>query len=507
MNRIESICVVGTGYVGLVTGTCLADVGHRVECMDIDERKIAKLHRFEIPFFEPGLAELVEKNSKAGRLSFTNSLSHALSRCPIVFIAVGTPSRKDGSADLAYVWKAVESIAQTASASTIVVLKSTVPIGTNRMVLEKLRSLNPKVDWHVVSNPEFLREGSAVGDFLRPDRVIVGGDHDGSTERVLALYAPLPGEKFLCDWETAETIKYASNSFLATKISFINFIAQVCEKTGGDVVSVAKGMGLDSRIGKSFLHAGLGYGGSCFPKDVAEFVTMAQHAGVNNDLLKAVESINLAQRELFLAKIERHFGSLKGKRIAIWGIAFKPLTDDLREAPSLTIIPRLVEQGAHVIAFDPEGMANAKNLWPRLALAQSAAEAARSADALVILTEWPEFVHFDLSALKSLLASPVVFDGRNCFEPKRMHELGFDYHCIGRPGNPVSPAAKHSKFHGPQFKPKKTHGENYESHHSRRWICHSTLSIDQGQTQSPPRCRRKAYDRADSGENPRGPGS
>ncbi len=447
------VCVVGTGYVGLVTGTCLADLGHGVVCMDVDEKKIDRLKRYEIPIFEPGLSELVEKNAHAGRLTFTTSLSSALESASIVFIAVGTPSLPDGSADLSFVWKAGESIAKAAHEATTVVIKSTVPIGTNRRLHEKLRQWNPKIEWHVVSNPEFLREGSAVGDFLRPDRVVVGGTSDGARERVMALYGNVPGEKFLTDWETAETIKYASNAFLATKISFSNFIAQVCEKTGADVVSVTRGMGLDPRIGKSFLNAGLGYGGSCFPKDVAEFMALTQNAGVDNALLQAVNAINQSQRALFLAKIKHHFGSLQGKRLGVWGISFKPNTDDLREAPALSIIPALVHAGADVYAFDPEGIPNAKKEFSDLLapaatrshaqtgslhFAQSGADAAKNAHALILLTEWPEFTNFDLSTLKSLLGAPVVFDGRNAFDPKRMHELGFDYHGIGRGknGNP-----------------------------------------------------------------------
>lgn len=438
----ESIAVIGTGYVGLVTGACLAHLGHDVHCMDIDSQKIASLEKGQIPFFEPGLSHIVLQNVAQKRLSFSASMEEALSKANLVFIAVGTPSRSDGSADLSFVEQAIDNLARYAKRDLVVIMKSTVPIGTNRRLQARLQNAGSVHSFFVVSNPEFLREGSAITDFQKPDRIVVGGLDEIARSRVMNLYSSIATEKLSIDWESAETIKYASNAFLATKISFANFISQVCDATGAQVNEVTRGMGLDNRIGKPFLNAGLGYGGSCFPKDVAEFSQFAQKTGLDASLLQAVEKINISQRKRFFERIVHSFhGALTGQTIAVWGIAFKPFTDDIREAPALSIVQWLLDGGARVQAFDPEAMDQAKKRWPSVSFGTSPAEVCRNADALVILTEWPVFRDFDKSILRDSLKRPLVFDGRNIWNPVEMKQLGFDYYSIGRPISSVQKQA------------------------------------------------------------------
>ncbi len=431
------IAVIGTGYVGLVSGACFSEFGVSVACVDKDASKIERLERGAIPIYEPGLDGLVQSNVRAGRLSFTTDLPAAVAGADAVFIAVGTPSRRgDGHADLSYVYGVAEEIARALTGYAVVVTKSTVPVGTGRKVAAILRKTRPEGSFDVVSNPEFLREGSAIGDFMRPDRVVIGAETERARAVMRALYRPL----YLIETpivfttiDTAELIKYAANSFLATKISFINEIADLCEKVGADVQDVAKGIGLDGRIGAKFLHAGPGYGGSCFPKDCLALVRTAQEAGSPVSIVEQVVQVNDARKRKMADKIIKVCGgSVAGKTLAILGLTFKPNTDDMRESPSLAVIPALQEAGAEIRAFDPEGMEEAKKLLPGVGFCGTAYEAMASADAVVLLTEWNEFRALDLERVRSLLKSPTIVDLRNIYKPADMAGAGFFYFSIGR---------------------------------------------------------------------------
>jgi UDPglucose 6-dehydrogenase len=420
--------------VGLVTGACFADLGNDVTCIDIDQAKVALLQRGELPIYEPQLEEFVRRNIDACRLAFTTDYDVGLRGAEFVFIAVNTPSGPEGEADMQYAQAAATAIAEHLKAPAIIVNKSTMPIGAGDWVANILdKRVRPGVTFAVVSNPEFLREGSAVADFLEPDRVVLGSNDRQAAERVRALYEdPLKCEVMITDTRTAEMIKYASNAFLATKISFINEIAAICERLGADVRQVAQGMGYDRRIGGAFLDAGVGYGGSCFPKDVRALEHMAASYGSHPQLLRTVMDINRDQKRVVLQKLRGVLGSLQDRTIGILGLAFKPNTDDLRDAPAIEIIHLLQHEGAHVRAYDPAAMDKARALLPEVAFARDAYEAARGCDALVVVTEWNEFKQLDLARLRAALASPVLVDGRNVYEPAAMAELGFIYSGIGR---------------------------------------------------------------------------
>ncbi len=437
------ITVIGTGYVGLVTGACLADVGNQVLCMDIDPKKIETLKSGGIPIYEPGLKEMVAGNVAAGRLHFTTDIALGVAFGDIQIIAVGTPPGEDGSADLQYVVAAARNVGRLMTSPKIVMDKSTVPVGTadkvRAAIADELKKRNADVKFSVVSNPEFLKEGAAVEDFMRPDRIVIGADDADAIEAMRKLYAPFQRNHdriMVMDVRSAELTKYAANAMLATRISFMNELALLAELLGADIESVRKGMGSDPRIGYHFLYPGIGYGGSCFPKDVQALQRTATSAGMNLKLLDAVERVNYAQKHVLTQKIVKRFGEdLSGKTIALWGLAFKPNTDDMREAPSLVLIEDLVKRGAKVIAFDPVALAEAKHLLgdnPSVKFASGPMEALTGVDALAIVTEWKTFRAPDFAAMKAALKLPVVFDGRNLYEPEAMRELGFEYYPIGR---------------------------------------------------------------------------
>jgi UDPglucose 6-dehydrogenase len=432
------IAMIGTGYVGLVSGACFSEFGLDVVCVDKDDAKIARLLQGEIPIYEPGLETLVESNRKAGRLSFTTELAPAVAKADAVFIAVGTPSRRgDGHADLSYVFAAAEEIARSIERYTVVVTKSTVPVGTGREVARVIRKTRPDAEFDVVSNPEFLREGSAINDFMRPDRVVIGATSERARELMRALYRPLyliETPIVFTSTETSELIKYAANTFLATKITFINEIADLCEKVGADVHDVARGIGLDGRIGRKFLHPGPGYGGSCFPKDTLALVRTAQEADAPLRIIETVVDINNQRKKRMATKIiDALGGSVAGKTVAVLGLTFKPNTDDMRDSPSLEIVPALQKAGATVRAFDPEGMAEARKLLDDVVWCDTAYECMGGADALAIVTEWNEFRALDLARVKRLMRQPVLIDLRNIYEPDTVAAAGFTYVCIGRP--------------------------------------------------------------------------
>jgi UDPglucose 6-dehydrogenase len=437
---MRNIAVIGVGYVGLVTGTCLADLGHRVVCLDVNEERVANLKKCVMPIYEPGLEEIVRRNMNAGRLSFTTSYADAINgsspdkAAEFVFIAVGTPSAVDGKADLDYVRQAAESAAAVMDHPLIIVNKSTVPVGTGDWTADVIKSKQKRpIKFQVVSNPEFLREGSAIYDFMQPDRVILGSLEREAAEKVAQLYLPLRATLVITDLRTAEMIKYASNAFLATKISFINEIANICEELGADVKEVAAGMGYDKRIGRAFLDAGVGYGGSCFPKDVLALAHMAKERGRHPQLLQAVMDINTDQRRHIVAKIrELVGGDLKGKQIGLLGLAFKPNTDDMRDAPSIDVIKMLEEEGAAIQGYDPVAMEVARQIMPSLKMVEGPYEAANGCDALVLMTEWNEFKQLDLQRIKGLMKSPALIDCRNVYEPETMANLGFAYRGVGR---------------------------------------------------------------------------
>jgi UDPglucose 6-dehydrogenase len=432
------IAMIGTGYVGLVSGACFSEFGVTVTCVDKDAGKIDRLNRGEIPIYEPGLDELVAKNVKAGRLSFSLDLASSVADADAVFIAVGTPSRRgDGHADLSYVYGAAEEIARGINDYTVVVTKSTVPVGTGREVARIIRKTRPDVDFGVASNPEFLREGSAIGDFLRPDRVVIGTDSDRARAVMRALYRPLyliETPIVMTSLETAELIKYAANTFLATKITFINEIADLCEKVGADVHDVAKGIGLDGRIGKKFLHPGPGYGGSCFPKDTLALVRTAQDYGSPLRIVETVVDINDKRKKSMADRIvEACGGDVDGKTIAVLGVTFKPNTDDMRDSPSLDIIPALQAKGAVIRAFDPAGQHEAEKLLPGVTWCGDTYETLEGASAIALLTEWNEFRVLDFKRARELMKTPVLVDLRNVYNPDDMEMAGFAYTCVGRP--------------------------------------------------------------------------
>ena len=431
---MSKICVIGTGYVGLVTGTCFADLGNEVTCLDIDNERIANLKAGIMPIYEPGLEQLVKQNVIAERLIFTTDYESALEGAEYAFIAVGTPSGNDGEADLKFVRSAAEAIADHVKESILVINKSTVPVGTGDWVAEVInrrRNGNP-LKFSVVSNPEFLREGSAINDFMNPDRVVLGSVDVEAAEKVAQLYQPLRCTIMTTDLRTAEMIKYASNAFLATRISFINEIANICEELGADVREVARGMGLDKRIGPQFLDAGLGWGGSCFPKDVKALEHMAVLHGTQPQLLQAVMEINRNQRRRAVMKLRKALNSLNEKTIGVLGIAFKPNTDDIRDAAAIEIIHLLQNEGAHVRAYDPQAMENAANVFRNVTLCENPYQVAEKADALILATEWNEFKQLDFKKLKSIMKQPVILDGRNQWDAEALRTLGFTYMGIGR---------------------------------------------------------------------------
>lgn len=430
------IAVVGTGYVGLVTGTCFAETGNSVTCVDIDEKKVTMLKNGEVPIYEPGLEALFERNVKQGRLHFTTDLKEGIEGAKVIFLALPTPPGEDGSADLKYVLKVADDLGHILEDYAVVVDKSTVPVGTAEKVSARIAA-NAKVDFDVVSNPEFLREGVAVEDFMKPDRVVIGTRSEKAKDVMEKLYAPLvrQGNPVLfMDEASAELTKYAANSFLATKITFMNEIANLCEKLGADVDMVRKGIGTDSRIGKRFLFAGIGYGGSCFPKDVQALAKSAVQMDYDFKILNAVMDINHAQKIKLIEKAKAHFNNdLKGKTFALWGLAFKPYTDDIREAPSLYNIDALLAEGAHVKAYDPEGMKNVRAvIGDKIEYCVDEYHAAEQVDAIFIMTEWPIFRTPDFDKLSSLLKNKVIFDGRNLYDPEAMKEMGYIYYSIGR---------------------------------------------------------------------------
>lgn len=429
------IAVVGTGYVGLVSGTCFAEKGNEVTCCDIDQTKIDLLNRFIIPIYEPGLRELVKSNTAAGRLRFTTDIAAAIRDAEVVYIAVGTPMSDTGEADLRFVKAVAKSIGENLNAYKVVVTKSTVPVGTGRQIQSVIESHrpDPHIAFDVVSNPEFLREGSAIADCMNMERAVIGATSDKAAAVVAELHEPFNTQVFITSLESAEMIKYAANAFLATKISFINEIANICERVGADVSEVSAGVGMDSRIGSKFLQAGIGYGGSCFPKDTEALRHIAGSVGYDFKIINSVIEINRTQRMVMIDKLEDALGTLQGKRIAVLGLAFKPNTDDMRYAPSLDIIPALLERGAKVTAYDPVARDAAAKLLPEaVSYSDSLYPTLEQADACMLLTEWDEISGLNLTIAKELMRTPIVIDGRNCFTLERMEEHGFAYYSIGR---------------------------------------------------------------------------
>jgi len=430
------IAVIGTGYVGLVSGACFAEFGVDVTCVDVDETKIEKLKSGIIPIYEPGLDAIVEKNAKAGRLHFTTDIKTAVEGAEVVFLAVGTPPKEDGSPDMSYYRQAAKDVADAMNGYKVLVTKSTVPIGTGKWLREFVaKNLKVQTDFGVASNPEFLREGAAIDDFMRPDRVVIGSNEPEAIEVMKELYRPLyliETPIVITSLEAAELIKYAANAFLATKITFINEVANLCDAIGCDVHDVARGMGMDNRIGRKFLHPGPGYGGSCFPKDTRAFTTVADQFGVETRIVDAVIDANERQREAMIPKIEKLVGDLEGKQIGILGLSFKPETDDMRESPAIDIIKSLLKRGAKVRAYDPVAMDEAKHCLPEIEYASDEYDAIRDAEALVIVTEWNQFRALDMDKVKKLLKAPKIADLRNIYEPQDMRELGFEYVGVGR---------------------------------------------------------------------------
>lgn len=430
----HELAFVGAGYVGLVSGAALAEIGHRVILVDNNKDKIAKLKKGIIPIFEPGLEELVKKNVKAKNLSFTTSLPNAVKKSDVIFIAVNTPPQPDGKADLSYVAGAAREIAEVADGYKVVVDKSTVPVRTGERVAETIQRYNKRgIDFDIVSNPEFLREGSAIEDFLKPDRIVVGVTNERAEKVMREIYAPIDAPFIVTNVKSAELIKHASNSFLAMKISFANAVARICELSGANIDQVTYGLGLDERIGRHFLKAGIGYGGSCFPKDVAAFVSIADELGYDFGLLKEVEKINRQSGRLFVHKIEQALWVTKGKKIALWGLAFKPNTDDMRNAPVIQIVEKLHADGAKMHAFDPQASETARAvLGDKLTYEKDMYAPLKDADALVVITDWDEFKNPDWKKVSQLLNTPIIIDGRNMFDPIEMEKKGFVYHSVGR---------------------------------------------------------------------------
>jgi UDPglucose 6-dehydrogenase len=432
-----NLCIIGSGYVGLVSGACFAEVGHHVICVDNNQRKVETLQAGKIPIYEPGLEELVHRNVATKRLRFTHSIQEGVDASQVVFIAVPTPPQADGSVDLTYIERVAHEIAGVLKPGEyrVIVDKSTVPVKTGEKVADTIKRYNRSAAFDVVSNPEFLREGSAVPDLMHPDRIVIGGNSDQAIACMKKVYEPFNAPILVTDIASAELIKHAANSFLALKISYINAVSAICEASGADVEKVADGIGMDKRIGRNFLNAGLGYGGSCFPKDIAAFIAISEDLGVPFTLLKEVQRINAAQKERFIKSIRNALWVLRGKKIAVWGLTFKPDTDDVRNSVPIDLVNDLLKEGAHVTAYDPKGAENARewNLIPGATLAASPLEAVRDAEALILATEWKEFAGVDLEAVKTAMHTPLVFDGRNFFDPATMAELGFTYRAVGRP--------------------------------------------------------------------------
>lgn len=428
-----NIAIVGAGYVGLVTGACFAELGNKVICVDNDASKIKSLRALKIPIYEPGLDELVKRNYSHERIAFTTDISHAVKNSTIIFIAVGTPPKESGEADLTGIENVARSIARAMSSYRLIVEKSTVPVETGRWVKHTIEINKKKtVSFDVASNPEFLREGQAIKDFMHPDRIVVGVESKKAEQLLRELYAGIDAPLLVTDIRSAELIKHASNSFLALKISFINAVSRICELSGADIERVAEGMGMDKRIGRTFLDAGVGFGGFCLPKDLDAFIMISEKLGYNFDLLKAVKEINEFQKDIFIKKIEDNLWNIKDKTIAVLGLAFKPDTDDMRFAPSIDIVESLQKHGAHIRAFDPQAMSRAKQIFKGVKFCDDAYEAARTSDCAIIITEWNEFKELDFKKLKKLLKQPLIIDGRNMYEPVRMKDSGFKYICMGR---------------------------------------------------------------------------
>jgi UDPglucose 6-dehydrogenase len=429
------IAIIGSGYVGLVTGTCFAEVGHDVICVDNDERKVKALQSGIIPIYEPGLEDLVHRNVAARRLRFTTSIEEGVDNSQVIFIAVPTPPQSDGSVDLTYIERVAREIASVLKGYRVIVDKSTVPVKTGEKVADTIRRYNKAdAEFDVVSNPEFLREGCAVDDLMHPDRIVIGANSDRALALMRKIYEPFMAPVMVTDINSAELIKHAANSFLALKISYINAVSAICEASGADVQKVADGIGADKRIGRSFLSAGLGYGGSCFPKDIAAFIAISEQLGTPFNLLKEVQRINQNQRERFVKKLRDTLWVLKEKRLAVWGLTFKPDTDDVRSSVAIELVNDLTREGAHVVAYDPKGIEKVREfkLCPDTVLVSSALEAVRDAEALIIATEWKEFENVDFAEVRRLMHTPLIFDGRNLLEPNTMRDLGFQYHGIGR---------------------------------------------------------------------------
>jgi len=429
------LAIVGSGYVGLVTGACFADVGHNVICVDNDAQKIKQLQAGEVPIYEPGLEEIINRNVSAHRLRFTGSIEEGVENSQIVFIAVPTPQQPDGDVDLSFLEKVAREIAGVLTDYRVIVDKSTVPVKTGEKVAESIKRYNRHgADFDVVSNPEFLREGCAVADLMKPDRIVIGAQSERAIDLMKKIYEPFMAPILVTDINSAELIKHCANSFLALKISYVNAVSAICEASGADVEKVADGIGMDHRIGRDFLNAGIGYGGSCFPKDIAAFITISERLGVPFNLLKEVQRINNSQKERFLKAIRETLWVLREKRIAVWGLTFKPDTDDLRSSVAIDLVETLLREGAHVIAYDPKGMQKARAIKAigDAEFASSALEAVNDAEALVIATEWNEFANVDLAVVKEKMRTPIIFDGRNLLDPETMGRMGFHYYSIGR---------------------------------------------------------------------------
>lgn len=433
-----TLTVVGAGYVGLVTAAVFSDLGNKVYCIDIDKAKIENLKKGKVPFFEPSLPEYIQRNVASKRLVFTTSYNTSIPKSQIVLICVGTPPKENGEADLTYLFQAVEETAKNLSGYTLITIKSTIPIGFEKD-LEATVKKYAKNNFEFASSPEFLREGTAIIDTLHPDRIVIGTESKKAQKILLELHAPISGERLICDMRSAQLIKYAANALLATKISFANAVANICERIGADVQKVMEGVGSDKRIGRSFLYPGVGYGGSCLPKDVLAFIAIGRHFDYELDLLKAVDQINSSQIENFVNKIKDALGakedmgrSLEGKTLAILGLAFKPNTDDMRDAPSVKIINHLLDLGAKIKAYDPQAVESARKVIKNIQFAENIEEAISGADAMVIVTEWPQFTQIDLAAAKKLLNSPIVIDGRNCLDKEKVQKAGFKYFGVGR---------------------------------------------------------------------------
>jgi UDPglucose 6-dehydrogenase len=430
------IAIIGSGYVGLVTGACFAEVGHEVICVDNDERKVKALQNGKIPIYEPGLEQLVQRNVSAHRLQFTGSIEQGVDNSQVVFIAVPTPPQIDGSVDLTYIERVAREIASVLKEYRVIVDKSTVPVKTGEKVTDTIRRYSKvNVEFDVVSNPEFLREGCAVADLLEPDRIVIGSNSERALAIMKRVYEPFMAPIMVTDINSAELIKHAANSFLALKISYINALSAICEVSGADIEKVADGIGADKRIGRSFLNAGLGYGGSCFPKDIAAFIAISEQIGEPFQLLREVQRINKNQRERFVKRLRDTLWVLKEKRIAVWGLTFKPDTDDVRNSVAVDLVNDLLREGAQVTAYDPKGNERVQelNLCPGVRLANSALEAVQDAETLILATEWPDFGDVDLTEVRRRMHTPIVFDGRNLFDPATMRDLGFHYYAIGRP--------------------------------------------------------------------------